>query len=279
LAHTRGSHAVDPDDRVPGGFDAHFGRRQRHPYPQLQQHHARRRCGGPCVGHFPVRPRSRSAASSDGSNRGIREYAVPILRPVPHRLRCVRSAGSGARTRYARAPRRRVAGVRRDPAAQARVRNRAPLQRRLRAPLSIPGLSMCCFVGLLYTPRLRVGYPAENRARCAWALGSPIVARAEIRALIEAAIDRLPLSLRTVFVMRAIEQMTIKEASAALDIPPQTVKTRFFRARRLLRRALEVDLGSVLDDVFAFAGRRCEELRRRVLARFGLLAPDDAKTS
>jgi RNA polymerase sigma-70 factor, ECF subfamily len=110
-------------------------------------------------------------------------------------------------------------------------------------------------------------------------LPEAIVARGEIRALIEAAIDRLPLSLRTVFVMRAIEQMTIKEASAALDIPPQTVKTRFFRARRLLRRALEIDLGTVLSDVFPFAGRRCEELRRRVLARFGLVAPDGVKTS
>ena len=110
-------------------------------------------------------------------------------------------------------------------------------------------------------------------------LPEAIVARAEIRALIEAAIDRLPLPLRTVFVMRAIEQMTVKESSAALDIPPQTVKTRFFRARRLLRRALEIDLGSVLEDVFPFAGRRCEELRRRVLTQFGLILPDHAKTS
>jgi RNA polymerase sigma-70 factor, ECF subfamily len=105
------------------------------------------------------------------------------------------------------------------------------------------------------------------------------VARAEIRALIEAAIDRLPLPLRTVFVMRAIEQMTIKEASAALDIPPQTIKTRFFRARRLLRLALEMDLGSMLEDVFPFAGRRCDELRRRVLAQFGLIPPGDVRTS
>jgi RNA polymerase sigma-70 factor, ECF subfamily len=110
-------------------------------------------------------------------------------------------------------------------------------------------------------------------------LPEAIVARAEIRALIEAAIDRLPLPLRTVFVLRAIEHMTITETSTALDIPAQTVKTRFFRARQRLRRALEIDIGTVLDDVFPFAGKRCEELRRRVLARFGLVHQDDVTTS
>lgn len=106
-------------------------------------------------------------------------------------------------------------------------------------------------------------------------LPEAIVARAEIRALIEAAIDRLPPPLRMVFVLRAVEQMSIKETGAVLDIPPQTVKTRFYRATRLLRRALEIDLGTVLESVFPFAGRQCEELRRRVLARFGLVPPDD----
>jgi RNA polymerase sigma-70 factor (ECF subfamily) len=109
-------------------------------------------------------------------------------------------------------------------------------------------------------------------------LPDAIAARAELRALTEAAIDRLPLSLRTVFVLRAIEQMSIAETSAALEIPPQTVKTRFYRARRMLRRMLAIDLGAVFNDVFPFAGGRCEELRRRVLARFGLAPPEQVKT-
>jgi RNA polymerase sigma-70 factor, ECF subfamily len=110
-------------------------------------------------------------------------------------------------------------------------------------------------------------------------LPDAVVARAEIRKLIEAAIDQLPLALRTVFVLRAIEQMTIKDAGAALDVSPLTVKTRFFRARRLLRRALEIDLGTGLEDVLPFAGSRCEELRRRVLARLGLVLSEEVKTS
>jgi len=108
LAHTRGSHAVDPDDRVPGGFDAHFGRRQRHPYPRFQQHHPRRRFGGPCDGHFRVRPRSLSTAASGGSDRGVRGYAVLVLRPVPHRLRHFGCRRDRARTGHARAPRQRA---------------------------------------------------------------------------------------------------------------------------------------------------------------------------
>jgi RNA polymerase sigma-70 factor, ECF subfamily len=110
-------------------------------------------------------------------------------------------------------------------------------------------------------------------------LPEAIAARAEIRALTEAAIDRLPLSLRTVFVMRAIEEMSIAETSAALEIPPQTVKNRFYRARSKLRRALTVDLGAIFEDIFPFAGKRCEDLRRRVLGRFGLAPPDRVKTS
>jgi RNA polymerase sigma-70 factor, ECF subfamily len=110
-------------------------------------------------------------------------------------------------------------------------------------------------------------------------LPEAIVARVQIRALIEATIVQLPLPLRTVFVLRAIEQMTIKDAGAALDVSPLTVKTRFFRARRLLRRALEIDLGTGLKDVFPFAGSRCEGLRRRVLARLGLVLSEEVKTS
>ena len=110
-------------------------------------------------------------------------------------------------------------------------------------------------------------------------LPEAIAARAELRALIEAAIDRLPLSLRTVFVLRAIEEMSIAETSAALAIPPQTVKNRFYRARSKLRRALAIDLGAVFEDVFPFAGKRCEDLRRRVLARFGLIPPDHTQSN
>jgi RNA polymerase sigma-70 factor, ECF subfamily len=49
--------------------------------------------------------------------------------------------------------------------------------------------------------------------------------RAETRRLLEAKIDQLPDSFRTVFVLRAIEEMTVEEAAKCLGIPESTVRT------------------------------------------------------
>jgi RNA polymerase sigma-70 factor (ECF subfamily) len=92
-------------------------------------------------------------------------------------------------------------------------------------------------------------------------------ARADIRRLLEAAIDALPEVFRTVFVLRAVEQMSVEETSASLGIPQATVKTRFHRARRQLRLHLEDRLGSALAGTFPFAGARCDRIVAAVLAR------------
>jgi RNA polymerase sigma-70 factor, ECF subfamily len=65
--------------------------------------------------------------------------------------------------------------------------------------------------------------------------------RAETRRLLEAKIDLLPDAFRTVFMLRALEQLSTTETAAALDIPEATVRTRFFRARSRLRQALSND--------------------------------------
>jgi RNA polymerase sigma-70 factor, ECF subfamily len=95
-------------------------------------------------------------------------------------------------------------------------------------------------------------------------------ARQEIRRAIESAIDELPPAFRTVFIMRAIEQMSIEETAACLGILGETVKTRFHRANRLLRQALKAQFASILDDAFPFLGVRCERLIKRVLARLAI---------
>jgi RNA polymerase sigma-70 factor (ECF subfamily) len=91
--------------------------------------------------------------------------------------------------------------------------------------------------------------------------------RAEIRALIERGIDRLPIAFRTVFVMREIEDMTVEETATCLRIPPATVRTRLFRARALLREALARDIDAATADVFGFAGARCDRIVAGTLAR------------
>ena len=91
--------------------------------------------------------------------------------------------------------------------------------------------------------------------------------RAQIRRLLEAQIDKLPEAFRTVFVLRAVEDLSVDETAACLGIPEATVRTRYFRAKGLLREALarEIDFG--FEDAFAFAGARCDRIVEGVLDR------------
>lgn len=93
--------------------------------------------------------------------------------------------------------------------------------------------------------------------------------RGETRRLIENAIDALPDGFRTVFVLRAVEEMSVEETAAALGIPEATVRTRFFRARSLLREALARQIDIACEDAFSFAGERCDRIVAGVLARIG----------
>jgi RNA polymerase sigma-70 factor, ECF subfamily len=93
------------------------------------------------------------------------------------------------------------------------------------------------------------------------------VAQAQIRQLIERAIDDLPEIFRVVFVMRDVEDMSIEETADFLGLPPATVKTRLHRARRQLRRSLDETLASTLTEAFPFDGRRCQQMSDMVLER------------
>lgn len=91
--------------------------------------------------------------------------------------------------------------------------------------------------------------------------------RSEVRALMEACIDALPEAFRTVFMLRAVEEMSVEEVSAALGLPEATVRTRFFRARGLLREGLARDIDHALADAFSFDGARCDRIVAGVMVR------------
>jgi RNA polymerase sigma-70 factor (ECF subfamily) len=95
------------------------------------------------------------------------------------------------------------------------------------------------------------------------------MAQRQILNLVERATDDLPEIYRTVFVARVIEGLSMEETAELLGIKAETVKTRLFRARRLVRDAIEKEVGPVLMDAFPFAGRRCERLTRAVMLRLG----------
>jgi RNA polymerase sigma-70 factor (ECF subfamily) len=91
--------------------------------------------------------------------------------------------------------------------------------------------------------------------------------RLEMRRLLEANIDALPDDYRAVFVLRAVEEMSVEETAAVLGIPQATVRSRLFRARSLLREALAAKVDFACEEAFAFAGERCDRIVAKVMER------------
>jgi RNA polymerase sigma-70 factor (ECF subfamily) len=97
--------------------------------------------------------------------------------------------------------------------------------------------------------------------------------RSQMRRLLQSRIDALPEGYRTVFVLRGVEELSVEETAAALHIPEATVRSRFFRARGLLRAAMACDIDTRAKDAFAFAGLRCDRIVAFVLARTARAEP------
>jgi RNA polymerase sigma factor (sigma-70 family) len=93
------------------------------------------------------------------------------------------------------------------------------------------------------------------------------LARAQVRNLLERRVDELPDSFRTVFVMRSVEDLSVAETAVMLGIAEETVRSRHFRAKSLLRAALEAQLGRAEGDLFEFGGAHCDRVVAGVLAR------------
>lgn len=89
--------------------------------------------------------------------------------------------------------------------------------------------------------------------------------RAEVRRLIEQKIDELPNDFRTVFVLRALEEMSVEETAACLGIVEATVRSRYFRAKGLLRESISRELDFAIEEAFMFDGERCDRIAYTVL--------------
>lgn len=89
--------------------------------------------------------------------------------------------------------------------------------------------------------------------------------RHELRHMLEEVVADLPCDLRLVFLLREAEGLSVLHIARDLSINPITVKTRLFRARRRLRKALEGRLKGGFEAVFPFDGARCQRLTGSVL--------------
>lgn len=91
--------------------------------------------------------------------------------------------------------------------------------------------------------------------------------RRQFRSLLEARLDQLPESFRTVFVLRSVEEMSVAETALCLGIPEATVRSRHHRANAILRKLLARDLDQTARDMFEFDGDNCDRIVASVLQR------------
>lgn len=66
----------------------------------------------------------------------------------------------------------------------------------------------------------------------------PLLERQELREVVQAAIQSLAPDYRVVIVLRDLQGLSYKEISAIVGVPLETVKTRIFRGRCMLRDKL-----------------------------------------
>jgi RNA polymerase sigma-70 factor, ECF subfamily len=91
--------------------------------------------------------------------------------------------------------------------------------------------------------------------------------RAQVRSLLERKLDALPASFRCVFVLRAVEELSVEETAQSLGIAEATVRSRHFRARSLLRESLAQEIDLAERDLYEFGGEHCNRVVATVLGR------------
>ena len=93
-----------------------------------------------------------------------------------------------------------------------------------------------------------------------------LVARTQIRRVLERKVSELPEIFRLVFVLRSVEELSVEEVADILAISPETVRSRHFRARGILRESLAKDIDLAEADVYEFGGPHCDSIVANVLA-------------
>ena len=88
----------------------------------------------------------------------------------------------------------------------------------------------------------------------------------ETKYLLEQAIDNLEIKYREVYILKEVEEMSIKEVSSALNITTSNVKIRVHRAKAMLKENL-YKLSSNNKNVFEFGFSRCDKIIENVMSQ------------
>jgi RNA polymerase sigma-70 factor (ECF subfamily) len=124
--------------------------------------------------------------------------------------------------------------------------------------------------------------PADKAATAGLAEREPVrtpeqqVGNHEIVAVVEAAIDRLPDDYRQVLVLRMVDALDTAQTAEVLGMGESAVRQRLHRAREMLEKDVQRQVGSVMQAAFGFLGARCDRIVAEVMRRcFAELAARD----
>ena len=85
----------------------------------------------------------------------------------------------------------------------------------------------------------------------------------QMRGILERKIGGLPEILRVVLVLRSVEELSVHETAESLGISEETVRSRHFRAKAMLRESLAREIDVAEGNIYEFGGNRCDSRRRR----------------
>jgi RNA polymerase sigma factor (sigma-70 family) len=95
------------------------------------------------------------------------------------------------------------------------------------------------------------------------------LARTQIRSVLEQKVGELPEIFRVVFVLRSVEELSVEEVADTLSIPHETVRSRHFRAKGMLREALAKEIDLAEGEIYEFGGLHCDGIVAGVLKSLG----------
>jgi RNA polymerase sigma-70 factor (ECF subfamily) len=117
-------------------------------------------------------------------------------------------------------------------------------------------------------------YEGEDGAMSEFQSNSPTpeasASRSEVRGLLEEAIMALPVTYRTVIVLRDVEEMSTAETAEVLSLTDTNVKVRLHRAHELLRGELFARAGANCTQAFGFQATRCDHVVGAVFEKLHL---------
>lgn len=87
--------------------------------------------------------------------------------------------------------------------------------------------------------------------------------QSEVKKIVENAIDKLESKYRSVYIMKEVEEMSLKEIGVALDLTVANVKVRLHRSKEMLKE----ELFEVTKDnkIYEFGFSRCDRITENVM--------------